>query len=103
MKHGFGGDYLVRRNEAHIGMRVVANRSNLNDGLVVELGEPGTICDLGLASIGVAWDKKHRKGHSCGGHCRSGYGWYVYQDYLDALPNVELQDIEIPDDSASLI
>lgn len=93
---------MVHPDRAYIGMRVVANSSDLNDGLVVEVGELGTICEVGL-SLGVAWDKEHEKGHSCRGHCKSGHGWYVYPRYLDVLPDVVLPDVAVPDGFSGLI
>jgi hypothetical protein len=53
------------------GDRIIITDFAGNDN--IKIGDKGTICDV---PEGIYFDK-HIEGHDCGGHCRSGHGWYV--------------------------
>lgn len=96
---------MVAIEEAYVGMRVMAHSSEINDGLDIEPGELGTVCDLDTydEQIGVEWDAYHGLCHECEGNCEDGHGWYVYPQYLDPVdPGEPLPDFEVSDTTPPL-
>lgn len=87
---------MVRYEDAYIGMRVAAAKERLMDRLIVTPGETGIVCSLDfMGEIGVRFDVQKSRCHDCGGACEMGRGWYVLPSDINALPEVELPDIDI--------
>lgn len=68
----------------HIGDRVRVDNTFLaldgDEGTIVEIGE----IDSSIWRVGVRFDK-HIDGHTCGGLCEDGYGWYVLPENLELI------------------
>lgn len=81
-------------DEFHIGDRVEA----IVNGYVA-VGSTGTVCDISMGLIGVSWDNKFPAGHSCDGHCESGYGRYMNYHQIRLCED----DIDIDVDESSFL
>ena len=51
-------------------------------------GSTGTVCDVSGNRIGVDWDG-YNNGHDCGGLLPSSSGWYVDDDELELIFQVD--------------
>lgn len=83
----------------NVGDRVITNRAI--DGETIPKGSTGTIAiqdDTQFDSgwIGVVWDDL-TCGHDLDGACEDGHGWYVYDKFLDLLPDFEIDDVDFDD------
>lgn len=69
------------------------------DGLI------GTVChvrDSGNRGVDIGVEfYEYVEGHNCGGHCKTGYGWYVLPE---SITHTKQQvEITIPDDFLSMV
>lgn len=74
----------------HIGDRVrVEDRVRVDNTFLAIVGDEGTIVEIGeiepsIWRVGVRFDK-YIDGHTCGGRCEDGYGWYVLPENLELI------------------
>lgn len=63
-----------------VGDRVEAIVDHPSRSAYIYAGDSGTVREVyDSIDAGVEWDNKFPDGHSCSGHCKEGYGWYVRQ------------------------
>lgn len=81
----------------HIGDRVYACVANPDDNCMINIGDYGTVCDIGNNGrrIAVKWDD-YVNGHDCDGKCDYGYGWWVDSTCIELD---EFSDVEIKEES----
>lgn len=81
--------------EFQVGDRVVAVIDFPQDNCSIQNGEDGVVCDIDEdGMIGVDWEFDVI-GHSCSGHCKKGYGWYVYPSEIKLFD----ADVDVDEDS----
>lgn len=75
-----------------IGDRVKIKNLTWNPNESLMPGDLGTVvCANGKWSVGVCWDKKFRRGHTCDGACERHHGWYVNNSEIElATCSIEL-------------
>jgi hypothetical protein len=66
-----------------VGDRVVCKGNYHNKDIA---GKVGTVKVVDSTIVGVEFDK-HISGHSCGGRCKRGHGWWVHKSLLKAISN----------------
>lgn len=76
-----------------VGDCVEAVKDHISDSRSILKGDIGTVCCADDIDVGVEWEKKIDAGHSCSGHCKYGYGWYVYPREI-ILHEDETEDID---------
>ena len=85
----------------NIGDRVHARCDNPSNNKSIRTGDTGTVIvvypfrlDHDKDEIGVRWDSEIIDGHSLGGRCDNGHGWYVFARSLELIPEPEYEDFE---------
>lgn len=65
--------------EFKIGDRIACMRDHPDRNCDIVIGSTGTVCYISDDKwrIGVRWDERIYKGHSCKDCCDDGYGWFI--------------------------
>lgn len=70
-------------------------------------GDTGTVVDYDPSDdpeiIGIEFDRKIIRGHSCCDHCADGYGWYVITTEICLVAEEEYDMIAVSDEELAAL
>lgn len=82
-----------------MGDRVICIKSYSPTGPIFE-GMTGVVCHIhnDPPHVGIRWDQRLSRGHSCKEHCEPGFGWYMFDTQVQKLfdnTDIELDSEEV--------
>lgn len=60
-------------------------------------GELGTVVSISISGLGVRWDDKLERRHTCGNRCERGHGWNVAFECVKPLAPDDLGELPVLD------